>query len=218
MKKKDIEEKIAKLEKLANDKRSNKSEKDIYNKAIGKLKVKLKAFDKDVKKDVKKIEKDIKKDVKKIEKKVKDVVEPKKTGKVETISTKKVAVDGKEMEIDSAEFCDHLVGAWKTRIQKAKDNKAKGKKTKTSSVMAKVSTHIEKSIEQAIKAGVKDKKAEINKDPKKFILKVEKLEKSTETYLHDLKDVMGREYDSKEVESTIKSIKELVAELKKKLK
>lgn len=145
--------------------------------------------------------------------------ETKKTGKkgVQMLSTKTALVDGKEMKLDSQEFCDYLLDEFKQRRAKAEERKATKSKTKTKSVMAKVTDNIEKGISQAIKQSVKTQKKQIEKDPRKFFSKVKELEGATKTFLQKLKNVLGREYEAKEVTSTIKGIQELVDELKKKV-
>ena len=131
------------------------------------------------------------------------------------LSTKTVAVDGVEMKMDSQEFCDYLLAEFKDRRAKAEERKSK--KTKTKSVMAKVSDNIEKGITQAIKQSVKTNKANIEKNPREFFGKVKKLEVATKTFLNSLKSVLGKEFDGKEVTSTVKGIQDLVNELKKKV-
>jgi len=134
---------------------------------------------------------------------------------IKVLSSKRVMIDGEEVAINSQEMCDYLLAEFKKRRAKAKDSK--GKKKKTKSVMAKVSDNIEKGITQAIKQGVKNKKSEIKKDPKAFFGKVKKLETATRGFLNELKNVLGKDFNSKEVTSTIKGIQDLVAELKKKV-
>jgi hypothetical protein len=220
----EIQAKIDKFQKLLDDKRSTADEKARYEKAIAKLKEQMPKAEKKEpivakKKEEapakKKEEAPAKKKEEAPAKKKEEAPASKKKG-VHVISTKRVSVDGKEIEVGSKEFCDYLLSEWKKRREKAKASKDKKKKTK--SVMSKVSANIEKGISQAIKAGIKEKHAEIKKNPKQFINKVEKLETATKNYLHSLKDVMGSEYDGKEVTSTIKSIQDTIDELKKKLK
>ena len=142
---------------------------------------------------------------------------PKPQGKrgVQMLSTRKVMVDGVEMNMNSQEFCDYLLAEFKERRIKAEERK--GSKTKTKSVMAKVSDNIEKGITQAIKESVKTQKSKIEKNPREFFSKVKKLEIATKTFLNSLKNVLGNQFDGKEVNSTIKGIQDLVNELKKKV-
>lgn len=134
---------------------------------------------------------------------------------VKMLSSKTVMVDGVEMKMDSEEFCDYLLSEFKNRRAKAEERK--GKKTKTKSVMAKVTDNIEKGISQAIKQSVKTQKKQIDKDPRAFFSKVKELENATKTFLDKLKGVLGNEFEAKEVTSTIKGIQDLVNELKKKV-
>lgn len=136
---------------------------------------------------------------------------------VQMLSTKTVSVDGEEMKMNSQEFCDYLLAEFKERRIKAEEKKAKNKKTKTKSVMTKVTDNIEKGITQAIKESVKTNKAKIEKNPREFFGKVKKLEVATKSFLNSLKSVLGKEFDGKEVTSTVKGIQDLVNELKKKV-
>jgi len=140
-----------------------------------------------------------------------------KTRGVKMLSSRKVSVDGNEMNMDSQEFCDYLLSEFKKRRQKAEETKTKSKKTKTKSVMAKVTDSIEKGVTQAIKESVKNQKVTIEKDPKAFFSKVKKLETATKSFLQELKTVLGKDFDAKEVTSTVKGIQDMVNELKKKI-
>ena len=119
------------------------------------------------------------------------------------------------MKMDSQEFCDYLLAEFKERRSKAEERK--GKKTKTKSVMTKVTDNIEKGITQAIRQSVKTNKVNIENNPREFFGKVKKLEVATKTFLNSLKSVLGQDFDGKEVTSTIKGIQDLVDELKKKV-
>lgn len=215
---KEIDIQIEKFQKLIDNPKTTDEERERYTKFVEKLKVKKGSSGekKDDKKPApKKDEKKPtpKKEDKKPAPKKKQPANKKPRG-VKVLSTKRVSIDGKEMDMDSKEFCDYLLAQFKVRREKSKST---GKKKKTTSVMSRVNANIEKGVVQAVKAGIKDKKKEIEKNPKPFIKKVEKLETSTKTFLQDLKEVMGSEYDSKEVTSTIKSINDMIDELKKKM-
>jgi len=219
----EIQEKIDRFTRLLNDSRSTEEEKSRYRTAIEKLKA-MKSEDKKDEPEPKKEEKktEPKKEVKKPEpKKEVKKAEPKKEEKksepkkgMVVLSSKRVTIDGKEVEIDSQEFCDYLTAQWRARREKAEQSKTK--KKKTTSVMAKVSANIERGIATAIKTGIKENKVEINKNPKVFIGKVEKLETATKKFLENLKEVLGDEFDAKEVTSTTKAIQEMISELKAK--
>jgi hypothetical protein len=141
----------------------------------------------------------------------------KKVRGVKMLSSKKAVVDGKEMDVNSQEFCDYLLTEFRKRRQKAEESKANKKQVKTKSVMAKVTDNIEKGISQAIKQSVKTQRTTIEKDPKAFFSKVKKLENATKSFLQELKNVLGKDYEAKEVTSTVKGIQDMVNELKKKL-
>lgn len=143
---------------------------------------------------------------------------PAKTGKgkksgISVVNTKVVMVDGKEMKMDSAEFCSILLDKWKSRRNKSKTS---GGKKKTTSVMSRVTTNIEKGIKQAITGGVSKQKKAITKNPTQFFNKIDTLENSTKKFLSSLKAVMGAEYEQSDIAKTMKEIESFVAELKSK--
>lgn len=223
----EIQAKIDRFTKLLNDPRSTDDEKSRYKVAIDKFKSMLPAEEKKEEKPVEK--KEEKKEEKPAEKKeekkepkpakkpaVKKEEKPaeKKKKGIQIISSKRVMIDGKEVDMDSQEFCDYLTAQWHERRAKAEENK--GKKKKTKSVMAKVSEKIESGIATAIKEGIKEQKVSIDKNPKVFIGKVQKLETATKNFLENLKEVLGSEYDAKEVTSTTKAIQDMIEDLKKK--
>ena len=133
---------------------------------------------------------------------------------VEMVSKKVVIVDGKKMNTDSKEFCDYLTSEFVKRKEQA--NSKKGTRKKTKSVMAQVSTKIEQGVEKAIKTGVAKQIPTLKKNPQVFIGKVEKLETATNNFLTKLKEVLGTEYDAKEVTDTTNAIHKLIEDLKKK--
>ena len=133
---------------------------------------------------------------------------------VEIVSKKVVIVDGKKMNTDSKEFCDYLTSEFVKRKEQAKSKKGTRKKTK--SVMAQVSTKIEQGVEKAIKTGVAKQIPTLKKNPQVFIGKVEKLETATKNFLSQLKEVLGTDYDAKEVTETTNAINKLIEDLKKK--
>ena len=133
---------------------------------------------------------------------------------VEMVSKKVVIVDGKKMNTDSKEFCDYLTSEFVKRKEQAKSKKGTRKKTK--SVMAQVSTKIEQGVEKAIKTGVAKQIPTLKKNPQVFIGKVEKLETATNNFLTQLKEVLGTDYDAKEVTETTNAINKLIEDLKKK--
>jgi uncharacterized protein (UPF0335 family) len=142
-------------------------------------------------------------------------VAEKKTPKgVVMLSKNKVSVNGVEMDKDSKEFCDYLTAEFVKRKEQA--NKNKGTRKKTKSVMAQVSTKIEQGVEKAIKTGISKQKPALSKNPQVFIGKVEKLETATKNFLTQLKEVLGTDYDAKEVTDTTKAIHKLIEDLKKK--
>jgi len=222
----EIQVKIDRFERLLADTRSTDEEKDRYKVAIVKFKEMKKeaeggSDDKGDKKDKPepkepKDKKEPKKPESKSEPKKpesKDKKQPSKKGLV-VLSAKRVSIDGKEVSVDSQEFCDYLTGQWYERREKARANK--DKKKKTESVMEKVTKNISKGITTAIKTGIKDNKDIIEKNPRVFITKVEKLETATKNFMQNLKEVLGDEYDAKEVTQTTNAIQEMIDGLKEK--
>ena len=130
------------------------------------------------------------------------------------LSKKRVVVNGKEISTDSKEFCDFLTAEFVKRKEQA--NKNKGTRKKTKSVMAQVSTKIEQGVEKAIKTGIEKQKPTLKKNPQVFIGKVQKLETATKNFLIQLKEVLGNDYDAKEVTDTTNAIHKLIEDLKKK--
>lgn len=133
---------------------------------------------------------------------------------VQMLSKKRVVVDGKEMSTDSKEFCDYLTAEFIKRKEQANKNKGKNKKTK--SVMEQVSNKIEQGVQKAIKTGIAKQKPTLKKNPQVFIGKVQKLETATKNFLTQLKEVLGTDYDAKEVTDTTNAIHKLIEDLKKK--
>jgi hypothetical protein len=145
--------------------------------------------------------------------------ETKTTAPTETKTTKvkspsMVTVEGKEIDMDSAEFCDYLLKKFKDRREKSKN----APKKKTPSVMAKITSNVEKSVVQAIKSSVESNKKAIEKNPDFFVKKVEKLESSTKSFLQSMKDVLGDDFKEGEIASTMKHIEELTQSLIEKYK
>jgi hypothetical protein len=212
----EIQAKIDKFTKLMNDSRSTEDEISRYKVGIEKLKAMLPSgAEKPAEKVAEKVaEKKTaeKKPAEKVAEK-KSAEAPKKKG-VQVLSSKRVMVNGEEVGMDSKEFCDYLLGEFRARREKAEENKTK--KKKTTSVMSKVTSNIEKGITTAIKNSIKDNRVAINKDPKVFIGKVQKLETATKNFLDNLKEVLGSEFDAKEVTSTTNAIHSMIEELKKK--
>ena len=214
--------KIDRLQKLIDSPSTPETDKKNFREAIKKFKEKLASETKQVEKPKPTAQKPV---VKKTITKAKPL--PKKTATatpiatnkklpkgVQMISKKIVLVNGIEMNTDSQEWCDYLTAEFIKRKEQAKKNKSSRKKTK--SVMAQVSTKIEQGVEKAIKTGVSKQMPTIKKNPQVFIGKVQKLETATKNFLTQLKEVLGSEYDAKEVTDTTKAIHKLIEDLKKK--
>jgi hypothetical protein len=133
---------------------------------------------------------------------------------IQMVSKKKVIINGKELNTDSKEFCDYLTDEFIKRKEQAKSKKGSRKKTK--SVMEQVSMKIEQGVQKAIKTGISKQIPTLKKNPLIFIGKIQKLETATKNFLIQLKEVLGSDYDAKEVTDTTKAIHQMIDELKKK--
>jgi hypothetical protein len=212
----EIQSKINKLQALIDNPNTPENDKKNFQDAIKKFKDKLTTEKKEEpKKEEPKPNASVKKPIVKSKPKKTVKTDEKKVPKgVQMVSKKKFVIDGKEMDVDSKEFCDYLTDEFIKRKEQAKKNKGTRKKTK--SVMASVSDKIEKGVETAIKKGISSNKPILQKNPKVFIGKVQKLETATKNFLTQLKEVLGSEYDAKEVTETTKAIHKLIEDLKKK--
>lgn len=216
MKKEDIQTKIDKLQALIDNPNVSEDDKKNLREGIQKFKDKLGSEKKE------ETDKPVVKKTTSVKPKAKPKAKPTATPTTEKkmpkgvtmLSKKKVMVNGVEMNTDSKEFCDYLTAEFVKRKEKAKENKGNRKKTK--SVMALVSSKIEAGVEKAIKTGISNQKPSLAKNPKVFIGKVEKLETATKNFLTQLKEVLGNDYDAKEVTETAKSIQKMIDDLKNK--
>jgi hypothetical protein len=238
----DTQSKINTLQKLVDDKNTPETDRKNFQEAIKKFQEKLASETKAAEAEkpkrtstaktvakkpistAKPVSKPVSKPVaKSVVKKATVVAKPKKTAKpvakkipkgVQMLSKKRVVVNGKEMNTDSKEFCDYLTDEFIKRKEQAKSKKGTRKKTK--SVMEQVATKIEQGVEKAIKTGITKQKPTLKKNPKVFIGKVQKLETATKNFLTQLKEVLGTDYDAKEVSDSVNAIHKLIEDLKKK--
>jgi hypothetical protein len=213
----DIEKKITQLEALYFNPKTDAKFKPLYKKGIEELKAKLEKAEPKVTATAQKEKPKApaKKNVSKVvAKSTKPKVEEKVTRQVKKISSKKVEIDGKQYDIDSKEFCDYLVEQFKERRSKSKSAPKKASKPK--SVMKSVATKIESGVTTAIKKSASRQETTLKKYPAVFIGKVEKLEEATKNFLTQLKSVLGKDYDSKEITETTNAIQKLIDDLKSK--
>ena len=114
---------------------------------------------------------------------------------------------------NDAEFCSKLKAAFKKRRAASK---ASGKRRKTKPVFGIITTSVKNAVSKALHS-VSTK--EIEKNPKQFLVKAERLEKSAIRFLEDFKSILGSDYKKSEITSEFgeleKAIKQFVAKVTK---
>ena len=109
---------------------------------------------------------------------------------------------------NDAEFCKQLINAFKKR---RKASKKDGKRKKTKPVFGVITSSVKNAVSKALHS-VSEK--EIQKNPKAFLAKAERLEKSAIRFLEDFKAILGSDYKKSEITSEFgeleKSIKAFV--------
>jgi chemotaxis protein histidine kinase CheA len=126
-----------------------------------------------------------------------------------TEKVKKVRAFGQVVEYkNDSEFCKQLIKAFKKR---RKASKKDGKRRKTKPVFGVITTSVKNAVSKALHS-VSEK--EIEKNPKAFLAKAERLEKSAIRFLEDFKSILGSDYKKSEITSEFgdleKSIKAFV--------
>lgn len=129
--------------------------------------------------------------------------------------TKSVRAFGQTIEYrNDSEFCGELIKAFKKR---RKASKVDGKRKKTKPVFGVIATSVKNVVSKALH-NVSNK--EIEKNPKQFLAKAERLEKSAIRFLEDFKAILGSDFRKSEITSEFgeleKSIKQFVAKVTKK--
>lgn len=138
-----------------------------------------------------------------------------KKGKSEVKSTEKmksVRAFGQKVEYkNDAEFCSKLIKAFKKRKAVSKQL---GKK-RTRPVFGVITSKIKDAVSKAID---NTSKKTIEANPKAFLAKAQRLEKSAIRFLEDFKAILGSDYKKSEISSEFgdleKSIKKLVSKYK----
>ncbi len=138
----------------------------------------------------------------------------KKVPVVKKPSVKKVfIVDGKEINENDVNFCEKVLSAWKKRRKLAK---TAASTYRTKSVMRIITEKVADTIEKAVNNVSAE---EIKKNPKAFLSKVDKLEKSAVEFLNNFKEVLGVDFDKSEIKKEFdefeKMIKSKVGSFKK---
>jgi hypothetical protein len=114
---------------------------------------------------------------------------------------------------NDVEFCDKLKAAFKKRRAAAKLG---GKRRKTKPVFGLITTSVKNAVSKALYS-VPTK--EIEKNPKQFLVKAERLEKSAMRFLEDFKSILGSDFKKSEITSEFgeleKVIKQFVAKVTK---
>ena len=126
-----------------------------------------------------------------------------------TEKVKKVRAFGQVVEYkNDSEFCKQLIKAFKKR---RKASKKDGKRRKTKPVFGVITSSVKNAVSKALHS-VSEK--EIEKNPKAFLAKAERLEKSAIRFIEDFKSILGSDYKKSEITSEFgdleKSIKAFV--------
>jgi len=126
---------------------------------------------------------------------------------------KSVRAFGQKVEYrNDAEFCSKLISAFKKRKAVSK----KYGKKKTRPVFGVITSHIKDAVTRAID---NTPKKTIEANPKAFLAKAQRLEKSAIRFLEDFKAILGSDFKKSEISSEFgdleKSIKKLVSKYKK---
>jgi hypothetical protein len=115
---------------------------------------------------------------------------------------------------NDSDFCGELIKAFKKR---RKASKVDGKRKKTKPVFGVITTNVKNAVSKALH-NVSNK--EIEKNPKQFLAKAQRLEKSAIRFLEDFKAILGSDFRKSEITSEFgeleKSIKLFVAKIAKK--
>ena len=129
--------------------------------------------------------------------------------------TKSVRAFGQNVEYkNDADFCKQLIKAFKKR--KLASKKA-GARRKTKPVFGAITTSVKNAVSKALYS-VSEK--QIEKNPKAFLAKATRLEKSAIRFLEDFKAILGSDYKKSEITAEFgeleKSIKNFVAKFSNK--
>ena len=145
-------------------------------------------------------------------KKVSSKVQPK---KVVVSKEKSVRAFGQTVTYkNDAEFCSQLIKAFKKRRLASKKD---GKRRKTKPVFGVIATSVKNAVSKALHSV---STTEIQKNPKQFLAKATRLEKSAIRFLEDFKSILGSDYKKSEITSEFGeleiAIKQFVAKYTKK--
>ena len=137
-----------------------------------------------------------------------------KTQQVAKAKVKTARAFGQVIEYkNDIDFCDKLKAAFKKRRAAAKLG---GKRRKTKPVFGLITTSVKNAVSKALHS-VSHK--EIEKNPKQFLVKAERLEKSAMRFLEDFKSILGSDFKKSEITSEFgeleKAIKQFVAKVTK---
>jgi hypothetical protein len=170
--------------------------------------------------DVKPIER--KKVVKKVDRDVRMIRDGNKTARIirdiaKAEKVKTVRAFGQTVKYkNDAEFCKQLINAFKKR---RKASKKEGKRRKTRPVFGVIVDGTKNVVSKALHS-VSEK--EIQKNPKLFLAKAQRLEKSAIRFLEDFKAILGSDFKKSEITSEFgeleKQIKAFVSRIAKKAK
>ena len=115
---------------------------------------------------------------------------------------------------NDAEFCSQLIKAFKKRRLASKKD---GKRRRTKPVFGVIATSVKNAVSKALHSV---STTEIQKNPKQFLAKATRLEKSAIRFLEDFKSILGSDYKKSEITSEFGelevAIKQFVAKYTKK--
>lgn len=208
--------KISKLEKDLSDFKEEQEEKKEEKKEVATEKKKKAVVKKAKKAEVKKQEagkgkRGRKKHTKeqRVEKRIAKSSKPLKT----------IEYKGKTITEKDIEYCDAIKAAWEGRRAKAKKS---AKKFKTKSITQKIGGDIAGAVVKAIKHVEHEDKLKIQKNPKAYVTKIEKIEMYANKLSSSFRDLLGEDYKStqmkKEMDDIEKAIKAFVTKFKKQVK
>ena len=207
----DFEDKIANYKEPVDEPAKPKKASKPVKKAKAPKAPKKKSKPSKPKKKVKKASKPVKK-----VKEVKKASKPVKKGKNKPVKAEKtVTFGGKTYTQKDKDFCDILRKKWNARKEAmAKSNK----KYKTKTISEKVGEDVADAVTKTIQHAFDTQKKSIEKNPKAFVAKMERVENDADKFLNSLKSLLGSDYKSTQIKAEMAIIEKAIANIKAELK